>query len=78
MADGGKSECGAHGLLLSSIRDRSAAQPRLRKRLPASQGRGTRYCGVSVQVPMAALAMASRLVAISMYSTLAQRSANER
>ena len=33
---------------------------------------------MSFQVPSGALAMTSRLVAISMYSTLAQRFANER
>ncbi len=36
------------------------------------------YRGISRQVPEAALSMSARLVAISMYSPFAQRSANER
>ena len=59
--------------LLNSPRSPAAALQRSKKRMQSA-----RYCGVSFQVPMAALAMSARLVAISMYSTLAQRSANER
>jgi hypothetical protein len=41
-------------------------------------GRQLRYFGASVHVPIADLATAARCVGISMYSTRAQRSANER